>query len=177
MKIGICDDDPQDCLRLETALSELGREDEITRFANGFDLLRALRNGQTFSFLFLDVLMPGMNGVQLASRIEEEFPDASICFAFITASKDYAVEAFARRAVHYLVKPIQTEEVAEALSRVPAPHTRRFGLTIRNGPVRRFVYLDEIAFCESCNHSVRVRLVNGETLIHSQTIKTLRKQL
>ena len=177
MKIGICDDDPQDCLRLEAALSELGREDEITRFANGFDLLRALRNGQSFSCLFLDILMPDINGIQLASRIQEEFPEASIRFAFITASKEYAIEAFARRAVHYLVKPIQTEDVAEALSRVSERHAQRFGLTIRNGSTRRFVYLDEIAVCESSNHSVRVKLVSGETLTHSQTMKTLQQQL
>ena len=54
---------------------------------------------------FLDIRMPELTGLEVASRIAEESPDTHI--VFVTAYHEYAVAAFDRGAVDYVLKPIQ----------------------------------------------------------------------
>ena len=178
MRIGVCDDDPRDCLDLKTILSELRREDEMRCFTNGFELLDAVRGGEDFFCLFLDIMMPGLNGIELISQIQEAEKGKSIHFVFVTSSRDYAVEAFACHAAHYLIKPIRREDVAEALRRIPTQPDRKPGLTLKSGTASRFLYLEEIAVCESSGHAVQIRLNTGESVFASRmTMDSLWQQL
>ena len=180
MRIGICDDNPEDIWTLRRILSEIRQEngtDEIICFQRSGDLLKAIENGPPFSCLFLDILMPDLNGIRLASLIREKYPDAQTQIVFTTTSRDYAVEAFAYRAVHYLVKPIQREDVVEALNRVARELPKQLGLTIKTGQAWRFINLDQIAVCESRNHNTCISLFTGETILCSITMKDLKPKL
>ena len=64
---------------------------------------------------FLDVHMPGLNGVEAAREIG---PRAAL--VFVTAFDKYAVEAFARGAVDYLLKPVEEERLGETVQRLQA---------------------------------------------------------
>jgi|SRR5699024_2382608 len=65
--------------------------------------------------VFLDVEMPGLNGIEVARRLGRlESPPAIV---FVTAFEQYAVDAFELAAVDYLVKPIRPERLARALDR------------------------------------------------------------
>lgn len=65
--------------------------------------------------VFLDVEMPGLDGIELARRLRRlESPPAIV---FVTAFEQYAVDAFELAAVDYLVKPIRPEGLARALER------------------------------------------------------------
>ena len=178
MRIGICDDDPQDCRVLKTILSELRREDEVDCFANGSDLMEAIREGRDFFCLFLDILMPGLNGIELIPKVEDMLKGKPFHFVFVTSSRDYAVEAFAYHASHYLVKPIRREDVAEALRRIPIQPARKPGIALKSGNASRFLYLEEIAACESSGHGVQIRLNSGESFFASRmTMDSLWQQL
>lgn len=168
MRIGICDDDPRDRLALKSILSELRREDEVECFSSSSGLLEALREGREFFCLFLDILMPGVNGIELIPLIEDALKGKPVHFVFVTSSRDYAVEAFAYHAAHYLVKPIRNEDVAEALRRIPSQPESKPGITIKTGNTNRFLYLEEIAVCESGDHSVQITLNNGERVFASR---------
>ena len=65
--------------------------------------------------IFVDVEMPGMSGVEIVRRIP---PGERPLVVFMTALPQYAVEAFALGAVHYLLKPLAREDVDAALQRV-----------------------------------------------------------
>ncbi len=178
MKIGICDDDVEDLSNLDRMISEIRPNDEIICFTRSKELLEALRNGMKFFCLFLDILMPEMNGMELVSEIRKEFPGKSPYFAFITSSRDYAVEAFAHRAVHYIVKPFSMADIAEVFSRIPVNSAPvRCGIHIKIGSVRRFLYLDEIAVCESESHKVKIKLFADEILTVPLTFEQLRQQV
>mgnify|MGYP002624652330 CR=1 FL=1 len=178
MRIGICDDDPQDCLALKNILSELRREDEVDCFTDSSDLLDAIREGREFYCLFLDILMPGVNGIELIPQIEDAMRGKPVHVVFVTSSRDYAVEAFAYRAAHYLVKPIRSEDVAEALSRIPSQPNRKPGITLKTGTTRHFLYLEEIVACESSDHAIQIRLNTGESVYASRmTMDSLQRQL
>ena len=169
MKIGICDDDPQDCLVLKNLLSDLRPQDEVDCFTEGLALLRAIREGRRYACLFLDILMPGANGIELLPQIETAQNGTPIQFVFVTASRDYAVEAFAYHAAHYLIKPIQPDGVAEALRRIVRQSEPKPGITVKTGSTSRFLYLEEIAVCESMDHSVQITLNSGEHVLASRT--------
>src|SRR6185369_9429890 len=65
--------------------------------------------------VFLDVSLPGFDGFSLLDQI-----DASVKIIFTTASQEHAVRAFDTGAVHYLLKPIDSDQLREALARLQA---------------------------------------------------------
>jgi len=65
-------------------------------------------------FAFLDIVMPGMLGVDLAKRLKELNPNIKIIF--LTAYNNYASEAFSAGAVNYLLKPYGQEDLERALN-------------------------------------------------------------
>ena len=81
--------------------------------------------------VFLDIEMPGMNGIELAIKLLEI--DQNISIVFVTAYDKYAIDAFKLNAVHYILKPPAEEEIKEAISRIET--TRRFRDTDMPGRV------------------------------------------
>lgn len=88
---------------------------EVARAASGQEALQALA-ARAYDAVFLDVRMPGLDGLELA-RVLRRFarPPALV---FVSAYESAAVEAFALRAVDYLLKPVSRARVEEALDRV-----------------------------------------------------------
>ena len=66
--------------------------------------------------VFLDIEMPGMNGIELARKISGLYPSVQIVFA--TAYERYALQAFEVAAVHYMLKPMTQEKVDTAIERI-----------------------------------------------------------
>lgn len=73
-------------------------------------LAAALAGG--VDLMFLDIHMPRLDGLQLASRLPK-----SVRVVFTTAYSDHALEGFGLNALHYLLKPISYQEFLEAASR------------------------------------------------------------
>jgi DNA-binding LytR/AlgR family response regulator len=72
--------------------------------------------------LFLDIRMPGMTGLEAAQALAEDWPDGSPLplIVFVTAYDQYALQAFERAAVDYVLKPVQAERLAQTCQRVQA---------------------------------------------------------
>lgn len=73
--------------------------------------------------VFLDIRMPGMSGLDAAEAIAEDWPDAHGApplLVFVTAYDEYAVRAFERAALDYVLKPVQAERLAQTCSRLQA---------------------------------------------------------
>lgn len=82
--------------------------------ANGLEALRAIEEDAP-QVAFLDIRMPGLTGLELARRI-----DTATHVVFVTAYDQYAVEAFDRDAVDYLLKPVTDERLARCIERLKA---------------------------------------------------------
>ena len=112
----LCVDDEQ--LQL-TRLVSLCRELPEVRTAEGFtrsaDALSYVKS-HAVDLAFLDIDMPDMNGLRLAAEIRTASPRTAI--VFITGYSQYAVEAFRLRAVGYLLKPVDREQLVEELAYV-----------------------------------------------------------
>ena len=68
--------------------------------------------------LFLDIRMPGLTGLQVAERLAGSAGGPGPLVVFVTAYNEYAVQAFEREAVDYLVKPVIDDRLAETVERL-----------------------------------------------------------
>jgi two-component system LytT family response regulator len=110
----VADDEPLARERLKLLLAS-DREIEISgECRNGNEVVDTLKS-TPIDLLFLDIEMPGSSGFEV---IEEVGLPKMPLTVFVTAHNQFAVEAFAVHALHYLVKPVERERLEEALSRV-----------------------------------------------------------
>ena len=77
--------------------------------------------------VFLDIRMPGMTGLEAAQALAEDWPtDTALpLIVFVTAYDQYALQAFERAAVDYVLKPVQPERLALTCARVQAALQQR----------------------------------------------------
>ncbi|HUJ01238.1 MAG TPA: LytTR family DNA-binding domain-containing protein [Usitatibacter sp.] len=109
----VADDEPhlaEDlCERLRTLWPEL---DILPIAPNGMEALRAANEDEP-DIVFLDIRMPGLTGLEAAQRL-----DPRTHVVFVTAYDEYALEAFEREAVDYLLKPVSDERLARCVERL-----------------------------------------------------------
>jgi DNA-binding LytR/AlgR family response regulator len=73
--------------------------------------------------LFLDIRMPGMSGLEAAQALAEDWPEHGKPFpllVFVTAYDQYAVQAFERAAIDYVLKPVLPERLKQTCARLQA---------------------------------------------------------
>ncbi|HKU00676.1 MAG TPA: LytTR family DNA-binding domain-containing protein [Paraburkholderia sp.] len=119
----IAEDEPLLAASLQTELLRLWPElNIVATVGDGASAVRrclALRP----DLVFLDIRMPGMSGLDAAQAIAEDWPDADGApplLVFVTAYDEYAVRAFERAALDYVLKPVQSERLAQTCARLQA---------------------------------------------------------
>ncbi len=170
VRIAICDNDIQEIENLCVMIKE---NHEISKFYNiqytGYvdphKLLEDLELRKEYDVFLLDMLMLQMNGIKLAKEIMKHVDKPLILF--MTHSKDYALQAYGVHALRYLLKPVQAEELAEALQfalarKEIAEENRRFSVKTANGIVS--VKIKEIMYCECTRRALHVHTVHGEDI-------------
>jgi len=113
-KVLIADDEPLARRTLRQHLLELAWPGEICEAHDGRSAIE-LANSQRPGLIFLDIVMPGANGLQVLEQLTYE---PSVIFT--TAHDQYAVTAFELGALDYVLKPFGRERVARVLRRVQA---------------------------------------------------------
>lgn len=76
---------------------------------------------------FFDIRMPGMTGLEAAAQLADEWPDGTPfpLLVFVTAYDQFALQAFERAAVDYVLKPVQRERLAQTVARLQAALAQR----------------------------------------------------
>jgi two-component system, LytTR family, response regulator len=114
IRIAIADDEPLARRALRRVLNELQETEVVGEYSNGDETIEMIPVSRP-DILFLDVEMPGINGLELARRLDNR--DRPL-IVFVTAYDQYALEAFQVQAVDYVLKPISEEKVREVMNRV-----------------------------------------------------------
>ncbi len=119
MRIAICDDDKQELLRIASLVEAYRRERKAElsylSFQSALELLASMQSEQ-YDLLLLDVLMPGLNGMQAAHEVREF--NSQVEIVFLTSTPEFAVESYSVRAHHYLLKPASPEKLFPILDRL-----------------------------------------------------------
>jgi DNA-binding LytR/AlgR family response regulator len=190
----IADDEPLLRAQLRDALAAAWPGLEIVaEAANGAEAVHAVREHRP-AVAFLDIEMPVMNGLEAARLVSAETH-----VVFVTAYDRYAVEAFERGAIDYVLKPAVAARLAETAKRVqarlaaPGPAldalvaelARRMPSTAPQrlrmlqatvGSTVRLIDLDEVLYFQSDSKYTRVVTREGESLVR-KTLKELLAEL
>lgn len=160
MRIAICDDEIQDLesIRLvvqKFAMSKLPKYPiTIDTFRNGFELLAHIETQGNYDLIILDILMPGMNGIEVASVIRRA--DENCKIVFLSTSSEFAVTSYKVGAYFYLVKPVSGEDLTTLLNRVFNQMIKEqlHSLVIKERSRFIRVLISNIDYIESIKHSI-----------------------
>ena len=123
----IAEDEPVLARTLTRLLEEVWPELRIVGVAD--DGLRATEMALTLApdMMFLDIKMPGRTGIEVAEAVADEWPDdrAEPLFVFITAYDNFAIPAFERAAVDYLLKPATADRLQQTVARLKSRLVQR----------------------------------------------------
>ncbi len=98
-------------MMLEEFCPDINVIDQAGGVTEAFEKIKKLKPG----LLFLDIRMPsGSEGFDLLAQLQ----DTDLQVIFVTAFKDYAIRAFQANAVHYLLKPVDSDELISAVNKV-----------------------------------------------------------
>lgn len=112
LKVAVVDDEPLGRSRLARLLKDQGCE-VLAELENGSRFLEWISRGGRPDGVFLDVEMPGGNGLELMAELPLSIP-----VVFVTAYPSHAVQAFESEAVDYLLKPVRVHRLQNALARL-----------------------------------------------------------
>lgn len=131
MKVAIVDDELLGRQRLERLVQALDGVELVATCANGQEALAAVREADPQrrpDVLLLDVQMPDLTGLEVASLL-----DGECAIIFVTAHAEHAVQAFAVAAADYLLKPVDAQRLKAALERLrpKAPSTALARLPVK----------------------------------------------
>ena len=116
MRIAICDDNSMDLKAMLEVFRRVAPAYTLDSFSDSRKLLDTIAGGTSYDLLFLDILMPGITGMELAREVGRIAPDMPV--VFLTDSDAYAVEAFSVKALHYILKPMTEQALKECLNRL-----------------------------------------------------------
>lgn len=110
-RVAVCDDEHIFCESEKevcgVVLERMGVPFLVDAYQSGEDFLRRFfENPQLYDLVLLDIIMDSLNGMEIAGKIREENKDITIIF--ITSSTDYTLQGYDVRALHYLVKPVDS---------------------------------------------------------------------
>ena len=114
IRVILVDDEPQSCKSLAIKLKDVAEDVEIIgTYHHPERAITGIRKSKP-DVVFLDIEMPGINGFQLLEKLEEF--DFEVIF--VTAYNEYMLNALHISALDYLLKPVDTEELKNALGRL-----------------------------------------------------------
>jgi DNA-binding LytR/AlgR family response regulator len=141
---------------LEKYVSLHQKEADIAVYAypDGDSLLGGIKRLGRFELMILDILMPGMNGMELARELRDCGDLGKIIF--LTSSPEYAVDSYKVGAFYYLLKPFHQEELFSLISKalLAIGDERGSSIMLKQGAKITKVELRALIYVESANHNV-----------------------
>ena len=181
LRVVVVDDEQLAREELCYQLEQLDGIEIVAQASNGIEAIGAVERHEP-DLVFLDIQMPGLGGFEVARRLLEHEDDAP-ALVFVTAFDQHAIEAFEVNAVDYLLKPVESGRLEQALQRArrrveaersgtaTAPtndqleqivkmmagrQTRRDQVAIRVGERFVLVQADEIIYASLADESINI---------------------
>ena len=181
IKVALCDDDISTLNGMREFLDrycrERDREIVHTAFYSPLELLTEIERGVRFDILFLDILMPGQNGIDTAAEIRGY--DGNIKIIFLTSSAEFAVQSYAVEAYFYQLKPLRWENFSRVMDSVleKCAHEKESSLILRcKGQIAR-IELGQLEFCEVLHRTLLFHLASGKVLESTGSLDELDRKL
>ncbi len=180
-KVAICDDEICTCQHLEEVLEKvfcsMGVGIKIDVFYSGEKIVQYLKCGNKYDFIFLDIELYELNGVDVGKYIREGQNNLDTQIVFISSKTSYAMELFAVQPLDFVVKPISEKSLLDAINK---------GMKYLGNSEHFFVYqfqketkricCSDILYFKSELRIVTVVTTSGEEVFYSR-LATVKEEL
>ncbi len=178
----IIDDEPNAVNLLEILVHQTTQWKVMAKCYNAFEAINFLNNNKV-DFIFLDINMPRVSGIELAALLPNDMP-----IVFTTAYSEYAVESYTFHTIDYLLKPIIDERFLAFVQKIEVyfgnrapidiPYTlkEKEKLFVKSGRTLNHVLLDDILYFEGEGEYVRLVTATKQLLIYRR-LKDIEEQL
>lgn len=168
LRIAICDDKLEEIEMIKNAgenyFSSMDSNWEFFVYSNPLEFLEDIPKKPSFDILLLDICMPGILGTDVAREIRKRKDKTEIIF--LTTSTEFAIEAFALDAAHYIVKPFLQKDFNLAMNKarllLSKKETKTITLKLRGSEVRT-IDINEISYVECFSHTQTISLTDGDS--------------
>ena len=184
LRIAYCDDNDIQRQYLRESLEEYIRSRamtaELQEYSSGEEIIRESisgcgRSGESTGteILILDVIMPGMNGIEVASTLRRLHDDRLIIF--LSASMEYAAASYDVDAFYYLTKPLDPMKLWKVLDRAAERCTDGQMFSLRTPKGERQLRVEDIVYISFEDRSLHVHMKDGTVAVSSGFRKPFRE--
>jgi len=172
-KVAICDDEICTCKYLEDIIEKtfalVGASASIDVFYSGEKIVQYLKYGNKYDFLFLDIELYELNGVDVGKFVRDEQNNIDTQIVFISSKTSYAMELFSVQPLDFIVKPISEKSVLDVVNKgikYLCNSEQFFSYQFRK-EIKR-VHCSDILYFKSVRRTVIVVTINGEEAFYSR---------
>ena len=186
IKIALCDDEKPIRDYIEKCVREVAPDALVSQYSDASNMVSASFDAD---ILFLDIQMPGMDGMK-AARILRTMGNKTI-IVFVTAVEEYVFQAFDVGAVQYIIKPFDRNKLIETIKRaIELVGERRSiedalsetkdsadneSFLIKSGGVNRKIILADISYAEVLEHRIILHMKDREQIEYYGKMSDLEK--
>lgn len=181
IKIAFCDDDLSILNEIKALLEQYrvkrGQDIAYTAFCSSWELMTEIEKGVCFDVLFLDVIMPGQDGIRVAEELRKY--DSAVKIIFLTSSSEFAVQSYTVGAYFYQIKPICEEGFFKLLDAVISECKKQwqYSLVLRCKSGITRIDLDRLEYCEVMGRKLLFHMENGTVLESTGRLDELSSRL
>lgn len=114
VKVIVADDHKIFRVGMVSTLESIGEVTSVRQAQNGLEVLDLMRN-EPADIIFMDIKMPGMNGIEATKFVKNEFPKVKIIAVSMFDDPEFVAEMFTHGASAYLLKNTDRDEIEEAM--------------------------------------------------------------
>ncbi len=179
--VAVCDDDAFASAELASWLSTAplpqGYRLITVKTSDGDELLRRYRDGERFDIIYLDMMMPGLDGIETATALRDSGDDSIIIC--LTSSPDFAVQSYRIDAFDYLIKTRGNSQLEASFTKaVAALSTKKSKrLHIKSKTSTYAILCGNIEYIEVFSKKLFYHLISGRVIESYKPIRELEKQL
>lgn len=157
MEIAIVDDIPQDRDKLakgvKACLARSHMVCTVALFSCAEDFLQSF-DPQRYAAVFLDILMNGISGMEVAKRIRAQGYAGTL--VFITTEREYALDGYTVQALDYLIKPFDPQRLCAVMERIIHQFALLKYIEVRENRLCRKILLNDILYAEARGHYIEI---------------------
>ena len=135
----------------------------ILSYESAESFLFAYEENKNIDILLLDIQMKEMNGMELAKKLR--FENNNVQIIFVTGFHDYISAGYDVDALHYLMKPVDSDKLQIVLDKaVTRMQQKKAVIPVKTSAGQEFVKISDICIIEAFQHYVKISLVTGKSL-------------
>lgn len=179
IRLAVCDDETKCLESTAQMIEQWSKKNDIPvkamQYDNGDALIESIRSAR-MDIIFLDIMMPLLNGMDTAREIRAL--DKTVKIIFLTSSPEYALESYSIKASGYMLKPVSYEQLSEVLNDCTLAFKKEpKNLLLKSAYGYHKIDLRDIEYIEAQNKQVIFFLSSGQSLMITEPLYNFENKL